>query len=182
MDGIEQPKVVTWRTTSFAEQFQLEGKTLPPIPHDPKLWPVPEGLHERDPRYLMNCLTAVGPDKALGDMTAERLVWAGACIESLLSDLVQNGNRYILFPHNPIGQPGIQDTWIFAWNETALSSLIQEHEKIVSEYGFPLDTEKFVRRVKEEPIPLEEPLHRVIALAFNNPERIKLYDEQNTVG
>lgn len=181
-------------------------RRLWPVPfksleYDPVLWPFPLDFHYVDRKWGLNCLTAIGPDKPLGSYTDVSIAQDGGDFDTMVRQLSQRGVQYKIFPFiRPMliytGDPSdlmddskepqdekykwveARERWIYAWDQQVLQSLLERNAQILIQHKWPTDCEEFVKRVFEKQAPVESPVFRVIAEAFNGLDMLGLYESE----
>lgn len=122
---------------------------------------------------LLDDLRLVGPAKPLGNLPISTIVEdCHVDVTALRRELEQKGLKTLQLSQN---ESSISSGALYAYDEKALSTLLQNHADVLKKAGWPIEPVAFIRNLHVV-APLESDLFNVIADAYGdktNPGRKK---------
>lgn len=130
-----------------------------------------------DPTYsskkmeeTLDYVRKVGPQKPMGYLSFNTIKKCGTTVEELRKELEQCGLKTIFLTEE---ECAVHDGALYAYDEKALSELLQKNKDILEKVGRPTDAESFIRHLKPSALPKTD-IFNIIADAFGdktNPGR-----------
>ncbi len=128
-----------------------------------------EGMAAEVPAHVLESLTRVGPEKAVGYLplsTVQNLLELD--VDDVIAGAIARGLKALRLEE---GDCCVRSGALYLYDPAALERVLGLAETTLMELGFPIDAEGFVRAIARDWLPYDHPAVPIIRAAFADPWR-----------